>query len=59
MARVRSFVAEVVFRDHEGRSREERFPIREKEYQAATSLAFQYACRVLKLSEFELRLVGS
>jgi hypothetical protein len=59
MAKVRSFVAEVVFRDREGRSQEEQFPIREKEFQAASSLAFEYACKVLKLSEFELRLVGS
>jgi hypothetical protein len=57
--RVRNFVAEVEYRDREGVAREERFPVKAGEYNVAKNLAFDYVVRVLKLGDFELRLVGA
>ena len=57
--RVRNFVAEVEYRDREGVAREERFPVKAREYVAAKNLAVDYVLSVMKLADFELRLVGA
>jgi hypothetical protein len=59
MKKVRSFEAEVEYRDQQGMRCEERFPVRAVEFEAARDLALGYVLRILKLSDFELRLVGS
>ncbi len=59
MASVRRFEASVTYRDREGHQQEEAFPIHAATYDAANRLAFAYVLEVLKLDEFELRLVGA
>jgi hypothetical protein len=57
--KVRPYNATVTYNDGEGRRREEVFPVRAAEHAAATNMAFAYVVEVLKLKEFELRVVGS
>ena len=59
MAPVRRFEASVTYRDSQGETREEVFPIHARDYETANRLAFAYVLEVLKLDEFELRLVGA
>ncbi len=56
---VRRFEASVSYRDGEGRDEEQVFPVLTSDFQQANRLAFAYVLEVLRLSEFELRLVGS
>jgi hypothetical protein len=45
--------------DGQGQSQEEAFPIHARDYETANRMAFVYVLEILKLDEFELRLVGS
>jgi hypothetical protein len=49
----------VSYEDKAGAKQEETFPVMAPDYSSATSLAFAYALRVLKLHDFELRMVGA
>jgi hypothetical protein len=59
MPAVRRFEASVTYRDGEGRDQEETFPVHARDYATANRMAFAYVLAVLKLDEFELRLVGA
>lgn len=59
MQKVRSFTASVSYKDKGGADREEIFPVKALDYSTATSLAFTYALRILKLQDFELRIIGA
>jgi hypothetical protein len=59
MASVRRFEASVTYRDGKGAEQEESFPVHARDYALANRMAFAYVLEVLKLAEFELRLVGS
>ena len=48
----------VTYRTGEGREIEETFPVRVMDRAAASDLAVAYVLRVLKLEEFEIRIVG-
>jgi len=56
---IRRFAASVSYRDHEGAPREEEIPVRAESYDAANRLVLAYVLEVMKLREFELRIVGS
>ncbi|MFL6196864.1 MAG: hypothetical protein ACJ75H_21955 [Thermoanaerobaculia bacterium] len=58
MRTVRSFAASVTFH-HEGQSHEEEFPVLAHDYDQATRMAFTYVLQVMRLGDFELRVVGS
>jgi hypothetical protein len=49
----------VSYEDKGGAKQEETFPVNAPDYSSATSLAFAYALLVLKLQDFELRMVGA
>jgi hypothetical protein len=49
----------VSYQDKGGAEREETFPVQASDYSSATSLAFIYALLILKLKDFELRMVGA
>jgi hypothetical protein len=38
---------------------EEEFPVRAVDYATASRIAFDYVLKVLKLEDFELRIVGA
>ena len=57
--KVRRFTASVEYKDAEGRTQEENFPVTVEDYATATALAETYVLRVIKLRDFELRLVGA
>jgi hypothetical protein len=57
--KVRCFKASVSYQDKGGVKQEETFPVMAPDYSSATSLAFAYALLVLKLQDFELRMVGA
>jgi hypothetical protein len=59
MKRVRRFEACVTYRGPEGRDVEEIFPVYVEDYLTAKSVALTYILEVLKLQDFELRMVGS
>ncbi len=59
MRKVRHFRASVSYQDKDRAEREEAFPVKASEYSSATSLAFAYALLVLRLQDFELRMVGA
>jgi len=59
MKKLRTFSAEVSYKNPEGGSVEETFPVTVEDYDTAKDLAFRYAVEVLKLRDFELRIVGS
>ncbi|HEX4497279.1 MAG TPA: hypothetical protein VIE43_16520 [Thermoanaerobaculia bacterium] len=59
MRKVRSFTAAVTYTDENAKEREEAFPVRAFDYSSATSLGFAYALLVLRLKDFELRMVGA
>lgn len=52
--KVRRFEAEVTSGEHE-----ECFPVFAYDYLAAKAMALSYVIQVLRLTEFELRIVGS
>lgn len=59
MGKVRRFVAQVTYSGSDGGVREDSFPVYSYDFQAAQSMALNYVLAVLKLGEFELRLVGA
>jgi hypothetical protein len=59
MRRVRRFDACVTYRGPEGLDVEEIFPVYMEDYLAAKAIALSYILQVLKLRDFELRMVGS
>lgn len=56
---IRRFAASVTCREKDGALHEEEIPLRAEDYGAAHRLLLAYVLQVLKLREFELRLVGS
>jgi hypothetical protein len=58
MRTVRSFSASVSFH-HEGQAQEEEFPVQAFDYAEATRMAFTYVLKVMRLGDFELRVVGA
>lgn len=52
------FSAAVTYRDADGRIQESVFPVRASDHATAKDMAFAYVVEVLKLKEFELRVVG-
>jgi hypothetical protein len=59
MARITPYAASVTYRDAQGKLQEEEFPLRASDYSTAMNIAAAYVLRVMKLKEFELRVVGS
>ncbi len=57
--KMRTFAAEVSYKDSIGTSCEETFPVTVDDYDTAKDLAVRYAVEVLKLQDFELRIVGA
>jgi len=58
--KVRRFTASVEYKDaEEGKTKEESFPVTVEDYVTAKALAESYVLQVMKLREFELRLVGA
>jgi hypothetical protein len=56
---IRRFNASVSYRNPAGALQEEEIPVQAESYEAANRLVLAYVLRVLKLREFELRIVGS
>jgi hypothetical protein len=56
---IRRFSASVSYRNQEGALLEEEIPVLAEDYDKANRLAFSYVLRVLKLRDFELRIVGA
>jgi hypothetical protein len=56
---VRRFAARVTYRDKDGALHEEEIPTWAEDYAAANRLALAYVLQVLKIRDFELRLVGA
>lgn len=59
MKKVRQFTAYVMYRDEAGAEREESFPVHTHSFDKAKDTAFRYAVNVLRLQDFELRMVGA
>jgi hypothetical protein len=59
MKKVRCFVASVTYREIDGTDKEETFPVHVMDYPTAQSVAFTYVLKILKLEDFELRIVGA
>jgi hypothetical protein len=60
MAKVRRFGARVIYEDgEEGRQKEESFTVRAWDVATANRLALAHTLQVLKLDQFELRVVAS
>jgi hypothetical protein len=57
--KVYPYSASVVYRDGAGQETEEKFPVVAPDRSAASDLAVTYVLEVLKLREFELRIVGA
>jgi hypothetical protein len=57
--RVFPYKASVTYRNREGQEVEEVFPLRAKDRVAASDLAVAYVLKILKLQEFEIRIVGA
>jgi hypothetical protein len=56
--KVRQFVAFVSYRV-DGAEREEQFPVQVQDFATAQQLALRYILDVLRLTDFELRMVGA
>jgi hypothetical protein len=56
--KVYPYSAFVTYRSAEGREIEDVFPVRTMDRAAASDLAVAYVLTVLKLQEFEIRIVG-
>ena len=59
VVKVRLYSVTVTYQDGHGRSHEEIFPVRAYDHAMATRMALDYVLHVLKIKEFELRVVGS
>ena len=59
MSRVRPYAASVTYRNGEGKLQEEEFPVISHDHSGASRLAFAYVLQIMKLEDFELRVVGS
>jgi hypothetical protein len=59
MPSVRRFSASVTYPNSNGKEHEEEFPVFAHSYEIAQRMAFAYVLKVLRLQEFELRLVGA
>jgi hypothetical protein len=59
MLKIRPYSASVAYRNSEGKVQEEEFPVRAADNAAASHLAFLYVREVMKLEDFELRVVGA
>ncbi|HEX4497986.1 MAG TPA: hypothetical protein VIE43_20085 [Thermoanaerobaculia bacterium] len=59
MLKVRQFAASVAYRNPTGQMEEEEFPVNAPTYSTASDMAFTYVLQVLKLKDFELRIVGA
>jgi hypothetical protein len=59
MLKIRPYSATVAYRDSEGKMQEEEFPVSAVDNAEASDLAFLYVRQVMKLEDFELRVVGS
>jgi hypothetical protein len=59
MKKVRSFQVHVTYTDTTGAEREETFPVWVEDYSTAKSTALNYIVQILRLNDFELRLVGA
>lgn len=57
--RVYPYKASVTYRNREGQGGEEVFPLRAVDRTAASGLAVAYVLRILKLQEFEIRIIGA
>jgi hypothetical protein len=57
--KVRRFDASIAYTTPEGKTQEEEFPVRAADYAAANRIALDYVLKVLKLDDFELRIVGA
>ena len=57
--RVRRFQASVAYLDSAGVEMEETFPVVAADPDAARDLAIAYVLKVLKLEDFELRIIGA
>ena len=58
MKRVRRFVASVEYKNAEGQTKEETFSVNIEDYSVATTVAVCYVLQIMKLQDFELRIVG-
>ncbi len=56
--KVRLYAVAVTYQGGDGRSREETFPVHAYDHSMATDMAVAYVLQVLRLKEFELRVVG-
>lgn len=56
---IRRFAASVTYREKDGALREEEIPIQAEDYGTANRIVLAYVLHVLKLREFELRIVGA
>jgi hypothetical protein len=56
---VRPFAASVAYRDVAGKGQEEHFPVVAADPRAANHLALAYVLQILRLDDFELRVVGA
>ncbi len=59
MKRTRQFTAYVVYKDQGGAEREESFPVLTHSFDKAKDTALRYVLNVLRIQDFELRMVGS
>ena len=59
MKKIRRFTVSVEYKDTEGRSREEVFPVQVGDYSVAKAIAVSYVLQIMRLSDFELRIVGA
>jgi hypothetical protein len=56
---IRRFAASLTYRRKDGTIHEEEIPTWAEDYGAANRLALAYVLQVLKLRDFELRVVGA
>jgi hypothetical protein len=59
MLKIRLYSATVAYRNALGKMQEEEFPVRATDNAAASEIAFLYVRQVMKLEDFELRVVGA
>jgi hypothetical protein len=59
MLKIRPYSASVAYRNATGQMQEVEFPVRASDPAAASEIAFLYVRQVMKLEDFELRVVGS
>lgn len=59
MSRARRYSASVTYRNEAGKLQEDEFAIVDLDHTMASRVALAYVLQVLKLSDFELRVVGA